>query len=77
MIDREDNRPPDGAGADQIKDREVGFKLGGKRWTLLARGYQANGKLYIVRAYTETARYGRLKDEFVKMLDGFKITPGS
>ncbi len=77
VFDREDNLPADGTGADQIQNRRVEFNLGGKPWTLLARAYQAGGKLYILRAYTESARYPRLKDEFVKMLDGFKVTPGS
>ena len=68
----------DGTGAEQAEERTVKLKLQGKSWTLVARAYQArSGKLYIVRAFTETAHFARVKEELEKMLDSFKITPGS
>ena len=51
--------------------------LNGKRWTVLVRTYQMNsGRLFIVRAFAESMRFARVKDELVKALDSFKATPG-
>ena len=53
--------------------------IDGKRWTVLVRTYQMkkSGRLFIVRAFAETARFARVKDELVKALDSFKVLPGS
>jgi hypothetical protein len=49
----------------------------GKRWTVLVCTYQmTSGRLFIVRAFAETMRFARVKDELVKALDSFKATPG-
>ena len=77
VVERKNNLPADDANVEDAAERTLELKLAGKRWTVLARAFQArDGKLYIVRAYTETARFARIKDELVQMLDGFKITPG-
>ena len=75
--ERKNNLPVDDPNVEEAQERTLALKLGGKPWTLLARAYQAKGgKLYILRAYTETARFDRIKDELVKALDSFKVTPG-
>ena len=51
-------------------------QVGGKGWTMLVRIYKTTGgKLYMVRAFAETAHFARVKDELTKVLDSFKLTP--
>lgn len=77
VVDRKNNLPVDGTGAEQAEERTVKLNLQGKGWTLVARAYRARGgKLYVVRAFTETAHYARVKEELERLLDSFKITPG-
>ncbi len=68
---------PKEAGVEQANEMTAEATVDGKRWTVLVRTYQmTSGRLFIVRAYTETMRFARVKDELVKALDSFKATPG-
>jgi hypothetical protein len=61
----------------QANEMTAEATVDGKRWTILVRTYQMNsGRLFIVRAFAETARFARVKDELMKALDSFKATPG-
>jgi hypothetical protein len=65
--------------AQQANEMTAEATIDGKRWTVLVRTYQMkkSGRLFIVRAFAETARFARVKDELVKALDSFKVSPGS
>jgi hypothetical protein len=66
---------PPGITADELS---VDVPLDGKRWTMLIRTYRTDkGKLFIVRTFTEAARFPRVKDELVKLLDSVTIKTGS
>jgi hypothetical protein len=68
---------PKEAGVQQANETTAEATVDGKRWTVLVRTYQmTSGRLFIVRAFAETARFARVKDELVKALDSFKVTPG-
>ncbi len=48
-----------------------------KAWTMLVRTYRAGGRLFIVRGFTETRRFGepeKVGEELGKVLDTFKLT---
>jgi hypothetical protein len=69
---------PTDAGVQQANEMTAEVTVDGKRWTVLVRTYQmTGGRLFIVRAFAETARFTRVKDELVKALDSFKLSPGS
>ena len=68
---------PTESGVQQANEMTAEATVDGKRWTLLVRTYQMrSGRLFIVRAFAETVRFARVKDELVKALDSFKATPG-
>ena len=68
---------PKEAGVQQANEMTAEATVDGKRWTILVRTYQmTSGRLFIVRAFAETARFARVKDELAKALDSFKATPG-
>jgi hypothetical protein len=68
---------PKEAGVEQANETTAEATVDGKRWTVLVRTYQmTSGRLFIVRAFAETTRFARVKDELVKALDSFKVTPG-
>jgi hypothetical protein len=69
---------PKEAGVEQASEMTAEVTVDGKRWTVLVRTFQmTNGRLFIVRAFAETARFARVKDELMTALDSFKASPGS
>ncbi len=68
---------PKEEGVRQANEMTAEVTLDGKRWTLLVRTFQmTSGRLFIVRAFTETMRFGGIKDELARALDSFKVTAG-
>jgi hypothetical protein len=68
---------PTSAGVRQANEMTAEVTVDGKRWTVLVRTYQmTSGRLFIVRAFAETSRFARVKDELVRALDSFKASPG-
>jgi hypothetical protein len=59
----------------RVHELTVEQKVEGRGWKVLIRTYQTSNRLFIVRAFTETAGFARVKDELEKVLDGFKVSP--